>query len=66
MTVPRPEPLKPFRAFCYNCYYENRDEYDSYGQRQPFSFEEYWRSNIGLLKAKYRLTYRKTGAIVRA
>ena len=57
-SVPQPYPRKPFRAFCYNCYYENRDEYDSFGQHQPFSFEQYVRENISLLKEKYRLTTR--------
>ena len=50
---------RPFYAFCSNQYYENRDEYDSCGQQQPFSFREYLIKNISLLKAKYRLTYRK-------
>lgn len=65
-SVPHPYPRKPFRTFCYNCYYENRDEYDSFGQQQPFTFEQYVRDNIDLLKAKYRLTRQNSGAIVRA
>ena len=58
MTVPNPAPKKPFRAFCSNMYFENRDEYDSCGQRQPYTFREYVFENISLLKEKYRLTYR--------
>ena len=57
-------PRKPFRAFVTNQYYENREEYESCGQPQPHTFEEYVSKNILELKAKYRLTFRKTGAIV--
>ena len=46
----------PFRAFVWNQYFENRDEYNSVGEVQPHSFEVYWRQNISSLKAKYRLT----------
>ena len=59
-----PTPRKPFRAFITNQYYENRDEYDSAGQTQPHTFEEYVAQNISALKAKYRLTSRKSGSIV--
>jgi len=51
-------PRKPFRAFCSNQYYENRDEYESSGQSQPYSFEEYVWRNISALREKYRLTRR--------
>ena len=64
MKLPHPTPLKPFRAFVTNQYYENREEYQACGQTQPHTFEEYVRANIGLLKAKYRLTYRKSDCIV--
>jgi hypothetical protein len=50
---------RKFRAFVTNQYYANRDEYDSVGQVQPYTFEQYVRQNIDLLKEKYRLTYRK-------
>ena len=53
-----------FRAFVTNQYYENRDEYDRVGQTQPHTFDEYVRDNISALKAKYRLTYRKSDSIV--
>lgn len=43
-----------FRAFVTNKYYENRDEYDSAGQRQPYSFKEYVTHNLALLKSLYR------------
>jgi len=50
---------RKFRAFVTNEYYANRDEYDSVGQVQPHSFEQYVRQNIDLLKEKYRLTRSK-------
>jgi hypothetical protein len=50
---------RKFRAFVTNQYYANRDEYEFHGQQQPHSFREYLEKNISLLKAKYRLTYRK-------
>ena len=49
---------RKFRTFVTNQYYANRDEYDSCGQQQPYTFEEYVRKNISLLKQKYRLTTR--------
>jgi hypothetical protein len=55
---------RPFYAFCQNQYYENRDEYDRAGQAQPHTFEQYMRENISLLKAKFRLTYRKNRRIL--
>ena len=50
---------KPFRAFVTNKYYENRDEYESSGQVQPHSFEQYLKANISRLMKEYRLTTRK-------
>jgi hypothetical protein len=35
-------------------YYANRDEYDAIGQAQPYTFEEYVRNNLTLLKEMYR------------
>ena len=58
MTVSKPRKKAVFRAFVTNMYYENRDEYQSCGQQQPHTFEEYVRENISLLKEKYRLTTR--------
>lgn len=55
---------RPFRAFVTNEYYANRDEYDSVGQTQPYTFDEYVWRNISALKAKYRLTFSKSGSIV--
>lgn len=46
--------LKPFRAFCSNQYYSNRDEYFAYGQQQPYTCEEYVREHMQLLKQQYR------------
>ena len=48
--------FKPFRAFLWNQYHENRDEYEGHGQTPPYTFEEYVRTNISSLRAKYRLT----------
>ena len=45
---------RKFRAFVTNEYYANRDEYDAVGQVQPYTFEEYVRNNLNLLKEMYR------------
>jgi hypothetical protein len=52
------KPLKRawFRAFVTNQYYANRDEYFSYGQQQPYTFEQYVSNNICDLKEQFRLT----------
>jgi hypothetical protein len=50
---------KPFRAFVTNKYYENQDEYESCGQTQPHTFEQYLKANISALMTEYRLTTRK-------
>ena len=50
---------RKFRTFVTNQYYANRDEYDSVGQQQPYTLEQYVRQNIDLLKEKYRLTRNK-------
>ena len=55
---------KPFRAFCSNKYYENRDEYESCGQTQPHTFEQYLKANISALMTEYRLTTRKSDRIL--
>jgi hypothetical protein len=56
MTVSKPRKRALFRAFVTSQYYANRDEYDSVGQRQPYTFEQYVSNNISDLKAKFRLT----------
>ena len=43
-----------FRAFVTNQYYANRDEYDSAGQQQPFTFAAYVQQHLSLLKQQYR------------
>ena len=43
-----------FRAFVTNQYYANRDEYDSAGQQQPYTFAEYVQQHLSLLKQQYR------------
>jgi len=58
VSIPKQYKMKPFRGFCWTQYFENRDEYDSFGQLQPYSFDEYVRMNISVLKKKYRLTTR--------
>jgi len=45
---------KPFRAFCSEQYYVNRDEYFAFGQAQPYTMEEYVLENLALLKELYR------------
>ena len=49
-------PFKPslFRAFVTNKYYENRDEYHSIGQEQPYAFEQYYRNNINDLRKSFK------------
>ena len=55
---------RKFRAFITAQYWENRDEYHSVGQPQPYTFEDYVSQNISALKEKYRLTLRKNGSTV--
>jgi hypothetical protein len=43
-----------FRAFVTNQYFENRDEYDSVGQRQQHTFEAYVQENLSMLKAQFK------------
>jgi len=49
-------PKKPFRAFVTSRYYENRDEYEGFGQKQPYTFAEYVWGNISQLRKDYRAT----------
>jgi hypothetical protein len=35
-------------------YWENRREYDDYGQTPPYTFDEYWRDNRSLIISRYR------------
>ena len=50
-----------FRAFVTNQYYANRDEYDTVGGTQPYTFEQYVRSHMQQLKHQYRChTYPNT------
>jgi hypothetical protein len=43
-----------FRTFVTNAYWANRDEYDSAGQTQPHTFEQYVQENLSQLKQQYR------------
>ena len=49
-------PWRPrrFRAFVNTAYYANRDEYDSAGQQQPYTMEQYVDLHLSLLKQQYR------------
>jgi len=46
--------LRPFRAFANTMYWENRREYEGYGQTPPYTFDEYWRDNRLLIINRYR------------
>lgn len=43
-----------FRLYVTNQYYANRDEYDSVGETQPWSFDEYVQLHLPMLKAQWR------------
>ena len=44
-----------FKTFVTHKYYENRDEYDSSGQRQPYSdLKQYVTANLSLLKSLFK------------
>jgi len=43
-----------FRAFVTNQYFENRDEYQAAGQQHPYSFEQYYRTNINDLRKSFK------------
>ena len=45
---------KPFRSYVTQRYYDNRDEYDSVGQRQPYTLREYYHLNKRDLLNDYR------------
>jgi len=40
-------------------YYENRDEYDSAGQRQPHTFKEYVSANLAMLKSLFKQSHKE-------
>ena len=44
-----------FRTFVTNQYYANRDEYDSAGQTQTHTFEQYVQENLSQLKQDFRV-----------
>tara|TARA_B110000503_G_scaffold94862_1_gene142825 strand:+ start:891 stop:1079 length:189 start_codon:yes stop_codon:yes gene_type:complete len=46
--------FRPFRSWVVQQYYANRDEYDSAGQTQPYTFEQYWHNYAKLLQQQYR------------
>ena len=45
---------RAFRAFVTNQYYANRDEYDSVGQQQPYTFEQYVQQHLAQLKQDFK------------
>ena len=49
-----------FRAFVTNQYFENRDEYESYGQKQPHTFEQYVRDNLDYLRKEFKKNKKET------
>jgi hypothetical protein len=49
-----------FRAFVTNQYFANRDEYDSAGQTQPHTFEQYVQENLSQLKQQYKQQRKNT------
>ena len=53
-----------FRSFVTSKYYENRDEYDSIGQTQPHTFEQYVSDNLSLLKEKFKKNKKKVDKAV--
>ena len=57
MTHQRVFKHKPqlFRVFVTTAYYANRDEYDSAGQQQPYTFEQYANNNMQQLRRDFKL-----------
>lgn len=49
--------LRPrlFRSFVTQCYWANRDEYDSLQQEHPYTFEQYVSNNLQDLKRDFKL-----------
>ena len=45
---------RQFRAFVTSQYYANRDEYVAHGQKQPYTFEQYYLEYKHMLKQQYR------------
>lgn len=48
-----------FRLFVQQQYWSNRDEYDAMGQRQPHTFDQYFRFNLAYLRQQWRITRKK-------
>lgn len=44
-----------FRLFVTKQYYLNREEYESSGEKQPYTFEQYVSNNLAQLKQEYRV-----------
>ena len=53
--------LRPrlFRSFVTQCYWANRDEYDSLQQEHPYTFEQYVSTNLQDLKRGFKLRKRE-------
>ena len=45
---------RPFRAFVNRVYWENRDEYDAYGQTQPWTVEQFYLAHKRELRKRFR------------
>ena len=54
-----------FRTFVTNQYYANRDEYDSVGQTQPYTFEEYVQQHMVQLRLDYKQQRRRTAQLLK-
>ena len=54
-----------FRAYVTNQYYANRDEYDSVGQTQPYTFEEYVQQHMVQLRSDYKQLKRRTARLLK-
>lgn len=42
-----------FNNFCYEMYMKNKDEWQSYGQGSPYTYEEYIEQNRKFLEDEY-------------
>lgn len=51
--------FRPFRCWVIQQYYDNRSEYDSWGEDQPFDFAEYWQLYKRDLMMRYKHSRKK-------
>ena len=55
-SLPQGYRPRPFRRFVPREYWENRREYEAWGQTPPYTLDQFWRENKSQLIQKYRLT----------